>query len=139
MVVQANSELYEDGLEDNPAGVIYSLHSGADGRPDVLAEAAETLGQMKGGSGFSPDHQAVADLLAAETKAVLRFDLPIDLSGGLPCILTAMMVMRKFMPSGRLDAPLFPIIAAPQITESVMLLPSMYWDPEFVQRFWSEE
>ncbi|WP_339952232.1 hypothetical protein [Yoonia sp. 2307UL14-13] len=134
-VIQANELLFSDGPHDHPAAFIYGTDKRILEDPEILTDAAEGLFEIKGRV-TTPEVQHFADRLADETTSDLKLPVPTELTNGIQCFYTTMIVFRKHILYGRLDGRILPILTAPHATDAVTILPERYWDIEFINNVW---
>lgn len=134
-VIQANELLFSPGAQDHPAAIIYSLDKRLDRDPDILEVAASLLYQLKGENTDSPELQIFADKLTDEMVTDLKLPIPLELTEGLECFYTCIMVHRSHLPNRILSMGLFPLVVYPTKTDATMILPCHYW-PSFFVDLW---
>ena len=134
-VIQANELLFSDGPHNHPATFLYGIDRQLIENPEILADAAEGLFELKGRV-TSPEVQHFADRLADEMTSDLKLPVPPELTKGIQCYYTTMIVFRKHILYGRLDGRILPILTAPHATEAVTILPERYWDMSFINNVW---
>ena len=136
-IIQANQILFEpDGPHPIlPAAIIYSADQRYDADPERLIEHAHNMYDLKG-EACTPEMQAFADKLANEMEADVRLPIPKGFTDGAQCYYATPVIARKHLPGKYLAHGFFPVLIAPQETETVIVLPSSYWDSEFA-RAWS--
>ncbi len=131
-IIQANQILFDpNGSHASlPAAVMYAASKAYDASPDLLIEQAHSMYDLKGQT-CTPDMQAFADKLANEMVADIRLPIPTGFTGGRQCYYATLMIARKHLPGNYLANGFFPVLIAPKETETVMVLPETYWDPQF--------
>lgn len=135
-IIQANQMLFEQGDVPNlPAGIIYSAETDYDGNPALLNEHGTRMYDLKGQK-CDPKMQAFADKLANELVADIKLPIPRGFTDGVTCFYATLLMARKHLPFKRLANNFFPVLIAPDDTDTVMVLPKGYWDPEF-KKAWS--
>jgi len=130
-LVQANSRLYEEGENDHPAMLLYSLD------PEVSPTDLRRMARIL----FDTKEAAVdrlSQILADEHIHCSRYELPHWLSYGKRVFAAGFMVLREHLPRRRLETGFFPLLVSPEKTRAVMILPSELWNEEFLL-WWSED
>ncbi|MCP4095291.1 MAG: hypothetical protein GY880_04375 [Planctomycetaceae bacterium] len=137
-IVQANKVLFEQGgsCASLPAAIIYSLDPVYDNDPDRLIEHAHNLYDLKGKS-CTPEMQAFGDKLANEIVADIKLPIPKGFTDPAQCYYAMLLIARKHLPLNYLAHGFFPVLVAPEETDTVMILPQSYWDSEF-KLAWSQ-
>lgn len=133
--IQANEQLFIDGPHDHPAAFLYGTDRRIIENPMILADAAEGLFEIKGRV-TTPEIQHFADRLADEMTSDLKLPVPPELTQGIQCYYTTMIVFRKHILYGRLDGHILPILTAAHSTDAVTILPERYWDRDFINNVW---
>ncbi len=126
-LVQANSSLFDKGPNDCPADVIYSFDPFFDDRLDALAEIAEAVSELKGTEPNEPGQLEVARHLTDEYTRIFKHPVPPEMTGGREVFLTSLMVIRKHLPGYYLQNGYFPLVACPDMTPALLILPARYW------------
>jgi len=132
-IIQANSMLFSSGKSNHPAAIIYSLDNIIDNSPEIIEEAASQLYSFKGKNTENPELQIFADKLANEVDADLKLAIPKELTEGVECFYTCIMVHRNHLPNKILSMGLFPLLVNPERTDATMILPSKYWQLSFIE------
>ena len=130
-VVQASLFVYESGRRDGGAIAIYSLDPKADAEPSALAQTAMALDALRDHPPDDPDLVPFADLLNDEHEAPLRRPVPPQINHGLESVLTTLYLYREHLPSRVLRGRLLPLIACPEQTPALMVLPHWHWPWQF--------
>lgn len=137
-IIQANEILFEHkGPCDNlPAAIMYSTGDDYDSQPERLVQHAHSLFDLKG-KPCSPEMQAFGDKLANEIVADIKLAVPPGFTDGAETYYATLLMARKHLPFKYLASNFFPVLIAPEQTDSVMGLPKEYWDPDF-KRSWAK-
>lgn len=126
-IVQANMLLHDPNNHQNcPAAIIYSLDTYYDGNVIELEEIASSLYAVKG-EATTPQLQEFSRILEDEYETNMRLQIPHSLTGGRDVYYTCIMVHRNNLPLPYLGASSFPLLVAPEKTESSMILPYPFW------------
>ncbi|MDC1141900.1 hypothetical protein OAU50_02310 [Planctomycetota bacterium] len=131
-IIQANTLLFEPGKEDHPAAWLYSFDPYYNEQVDELAEIAGSLFSAKGEQTGDPEVQIFADTLADEFESHMRLPIPRSLTDDHDVYYTCGMVIRKHLPIPVLETNLLPLLVAPSVTNSTIILPSNFWDARFI-------
>jgi hypothetical protein len=134
-IIQANELLYDFGLADHPAAVIYSLDTAIDANPMILEDAAAILFDTKGEQ-TNPELQLFADKLEDEYVVDWNIPVPLSITSNIQCFYMTTMIVRKHLPKMKLAGSLFPLLICPGRTEVGMVLPGKYWDPFCKKQLW---
>jgi len=135
-IVQSNVLMFQEGKEDCPAEVVYSLDDPYIS-PEDLAELAGEIYAYKETKPSDPELRFLADHLTDEYTMVYGLPVPASISPNLRCRLSATYLVRKHLPGRRLCKPLFPLIAHPEKPYVVLPLPERYWPRDFAA-WWAE-
>ena len=134
--VQANSQLFMPGKENNPAELVYSLDA-----PDLgleeLSEIASALFSLKRTTPDDPQEKAIADHLTNEYTRVFGLPVPPAFSPPARCMVSTTYVVRKHLPGPDhcLRKTLLRVVVLPTPPHVVLPLPSRYW-PKSVREWW---
>jgi hypothetical protein len=126
-IIQANRMLFEPGPDDCPAAVVYSFDPHFDDRPGELLEIARAVYDLKGKPCPDPALAPLASAVTDEYTFWLKEPLPKSLSAGRTVYSSGILIHRKHLPDGVLPDSTFPILACPEGTEWIMVLPGRYW------------
>ena len=126
-LVQANVQLFEKGDINCPANYIYSTDPFYIENPEALAYLAHALFDTKGGRGYHPSIQRLADLLADELESIFCYKLPRDLTEGRDVYFTSVVVDRNHLPHGKIIDQLIPMLILPEEEPDAVILPYWYW------------
>ncbi len=136
-LLQANSNLFKSFPPfDYPAQIVYSTDLAVDKNPLLLADTVEQIYSYKYSTDTPPEEIANIVSNIQDEKDSTPFFLDC-VSGNckVRAKMQVVMVYRKHLPSGILHSSVFPIIAAPDICDSVLILPKAYWTKEF-EAYW---
>ncbi len=136
--IQANSELFAPGKNDQPGEVVYSFEDAATVAVEELSGVAADLAALKHTKPEAPALAAIANRLTDEYTSVFGKRVPSAISPKLPCRMSTIYVVRKHLPSPKphLRKPLLPIIVNPTEPHVALVLPSRYW-PEALLEWWN--
>jgi hypothetical protein len=137
-IVQANKRLYERGSTfDAPANLLYSTHPVTEKYPEMLMKFALELYSCKGklpaevpdslrevvriitdeADRSSVDYLFSMDDLDNSNRIIEKIDLHF----------CSMMIFRNDLPGGVLQGHIIPVLAAPERSPAVLLLPRKFW------------
>lgn len=136
-IIQANGLMFQDGNDDCPGELVYSLADPARVDPDELARVAYQLYQLKGTYPSEPSLAIIATYLTDERIRVFGLEVPTLVSPTMRCRISTTFFLRKHLPNRKLCETLMPIIVFPAEPYVAMPLPKRYW-PEELIRWWSE-
>jgi len=137
-LVMANGQLFDTKTKkDCPATMIYSTHPIMEEYPQILKDVANEIYDYAD----KPLSQVPDSLkeVAARIKDDLSRDNvdfyisfknpgnPRETIDSVDIHLSDVLVFRKDLPKGFLEGPLYPILAAPQVSTAILILPKKYW------------
>lgn len=136
-VVMANPMIKDDtDFMDGPAIVVYSDHEWANSNPEKLIKIAKDIVGYKS----SPDELIPEELRPAVRKfredtdrPNFRFEYMLD-GHKIKAHFAAMLVIRKFLPTGYLSGDIFPVVASDEYN-TVLTLPDTYWSKDMKKKF----
>lgn len=140
VITQANDQLFEPGINDCPAAVLFSedpYYETEEGFAE-LGKIAGEIFEFKGGRRAGREEMALGAALADETGRYFNIKLPDKLTGGRPVFMTAIMVHRKHLPVRYLANGFFPLLILPEKTKYSMICPAKYWGEDLLA-VWKEE
>ena len=137
-LVQANEMLFQKGSNLNlPANVLYSTHPIAEQYPELLMDIGSEIFSYKG----KPENEVPEPL--REMVKIITDELDrssVDFSISMPdpddpekiikdidVHFCSVIVFYKDIPNGFIQGSHLPIIAAPNISPAVLILPKEYW------------
>ncbi len=147
VLVQANAILFQDApYEDCPGNVVFSTNKSLGNRPELMEEIARDIFAYKN-TNYAPEYlKQVVDIVTDEYERV--FNYPISLSkiqyvNDSPVVFdeddvlyfTTIMFFRDYLPTGKLLSGIFPILAAPELTDISIVLPERYWTAETLSMY----
>ena len=135
-VAQVNRRMLTPGSEDLPGVTVHSLDPRYDARPQDLAEIGKACFEFKGTVPDDAEYRPLAERLSDEFDFSHRMAIPKRLADGRAAFIGATMFHRNWLPTGILEANVFPMVVAPRITDVNMPLPLAYWPPALVEA-WS--
>ena len=132
-IVQANTLLFEPGKIDSPCDVLYPLKP-ANGDNEALSDMAASLFELKATwkQQGDPELRRFGKTLANETTRRLGETIHPAVTGGRDVRHSAMMVVRKHLPTGYLADGFFPLLIDPRVTGAVTIVPKAFWPDELV-------
>lgn len=142
-LVQANKMLFEKNNSlDLPLNLLYSMHPFTESHPEYLVALSRQLFAYKNAPAEEiPDGcREIAKILAAETdRSGVDFTLSIPdpenpevLYENVDMHFCSAIAFHKDLPDSHLTGcPLLPVLAAPDKTSAVLILPKEYWTPLF--------
>ena len=133
VIVQVNSALFEKGVFDAPAVVLYITEAEVDDPGLRLMEVAIELYSLKEAKHDDADEEKgkFARMLLDEMGRYFRVSLPASLSKGLDITYTTIMVHRKHLPFGYVTGSYFPLLIH-QESRAAMILPARYWPDDMI-------
>ncbi len=132
-LVQANVKLFEKFPPfDYPAQIIYSDSTDIDENPLLFKETIEEIYSYKYSDRNPPSEWAeIVENIRNEKE---RIAFSIDCASNdkkVTAKMQVIMVYRKHLPTRILQGRIIPVIACPDLCDSVLILPSEYWTDEF--------
>ncbi|HBB71022.1 MAG TPA: hypothetical protein DCZ71_00235 [Ruminococcus sp.] len=143
-IVQANEMLFQKGNNlDLPANVIYSTHPIAEEYPGFLRGICHEIFSYKGkpAEEVPVEYREIVRIITDEvdrSDAMLTVSMPhpeddsrtvenIDLH------FCSVIVFHKDIPGGCLQGSYLPVIAAPELSPAVLILPKEYWTAPYYE------
>jgi hypothetical protein len=136
-LVQANTEIFENGKSNLPGEVVYSLMIPRFDDTAILPDIARELFQLKETKPENQQLHAIATHLATEYSRVFGLKVPPSISPRRACLISTTLFVRKHLPGQKLNTSLFPLIVNPKSPHVVLPLPERYWPKEFVE-WWNQ-
>lgn len=136
-IAQVNMMMFFAGNVDLPGVTVYSTDSHFDTHPQDLSAIGHACFEFKNTVPVDTEYQAIAERLTDEFDQTARMQLPKQLADGRKVFLGATMFHRNRLPTGVLQASVFPMVIAPKLTEINMVLPLAYW-PVALRDNWGE-
>ena len=132
-LLQANVKLYRKFPPfDYPAQIVFSTSSALDEDPLILKDMTEKLYSYKYSDERPPKEWSKIVENIKNEKDRTAFSIEYDLSDAkLMAKIQTIMVFRKHLPTRVLEGSVIPVIACPEVCNSVLILPSTYWSNEF--------
>jgi hypothetical protein len=140
-VIQANEVLFDpndEGDDDWPALVLYSLDPTFDGTPEQLQQLASKLFRLRSERIADREGRKFMALIKDEMARPMHVPVPKSFGLGRDLYMSALSIHRKHLPERYLAQGLFPLLVNPAETTSVMLLPSRWWS-EILIALWEAE
>jgi len=132
-ILQANALLFQDGDDDCPGELVYSLDDPRKVSYVHLAQVAYTLHTLKGTIPDDPDLARIAAYLTDERVRVYGLPVPRTISPTTRCQISTTFFVRKHLPERKLCSPLLPIVVNPQKPFVAMPLPEKFWPDELIE------
>lgn len=137
-IVQANKRLYQPGgTFDAPANILYSTHPAVETNPMLLLKFAMEIYGLKGKPpGEVPeDMREVVRIVTDEVDrsgvdylfSMDSLDNPNKVIYKIDVHFCSMMIFRNDLPGGVLRGHLLPVLAVPERSPAVLLLPRKFW------------
>ncbi len=147
VLVQANEILFRDApYVDCPGNVVFSTNKSLGNRPELMLEIATDIFAYKN-TNYVPEHlKQVVDIVTDEYERVFNYPIPLnDIKrvNDSPVVFdeddnlffTTIMFFRDYLPTGKLLSDIFPILAAPEVTDISIVLPERYWTGETLSMY----
>ena len=135
VLLQANVALFDPKKrEDYPDNFIYTTDEFGESDPEILKETAHSIFSYKDKDPetIPEQYRKAASIVTAETdRTSLEFPVTVD-DREIPVRFMSVMVFRKDIPGRFIQGSVYPILAAPELCDSVMILPQKYWTGEFI-------
>jgi hypothetical protein len=132
-ILRANDRLFEEGNENLPAEVIYSLANPLHVDPQRLRDVADVLVTQSQTKPTDPQLAPFVDHLADNVIRVFGLPVPSTVSPQLECRLSTIYVVRKFLPNRRISSGLLPIVVNSHKPHVAIPLPARYWPPYLIE------
>lgn len=140
-LVQANEMLFQKGNNlDLPANVLFSTHPLAEKYPEFLAEIGSEIFSYKGKpeSEIPEPLRETVRILTAETDrsgtafsiSIPNPDQPDEIIENIDIYFCSVIVFHKDLPGQFLQTQFLPVLAAPEQSPAVLILPKEYWTAE---------
>lgn len=129
-ILQVNRDIFHPGQHDLPAQVVVALDdesndlSVLDGYAEYILELMRTTSPLP-----TPVRDLNEMIKSVRQPPFLRKFVSIKTDDRKACW-TTMLIHRKFLPDGMLEANWLPLLIDPARTDESILLPSHYWIPE---------
>lgn len=143
-IVQANKRLYERGnMVDMPANILYSTHPVTEKYPEMLMKFALALYACKGKPPEEvPENvrEAVRIITDERDRSGVDYTFSMDdidnsnkIIEKIDLHFCSMMIFRHDLPGSVLQGHILPVLAAPERSPAVLLLPRKFWTlPHYV-------
>lgn len=136
-IVQANNILFKSFPPFNcPAALIFSDDTEIEENPYILHEIAHEIFSYKNmpADEVPAELRELARVITDELDRSSFYGTLSNLDGDKINIgFMSLMIFRKHLPKKKLCGSTLPIIAAPEMCNSIMVLPEKYWSEEFRQ------
>lgn len=133
-LVQANEKMFypiqADSIPGNPGAILYSMCPPYDTDPEAMLCVADELYDYKGTNEAPEEWKELVAQITDEHSFTFQQPVPVLSEQGGELIYTPLMFFRQHLPGERLIGSIFPILAAPDRCQSVMVLPKWYWTKE---------
>lgn len=134
-LVQANTLLFEKGVDNCPACVLFSTDKYFDDKIHELREMADHLYDYKGVDGAPENIKIFTDAITDEYERLLNIKLPYEITERRDVYYTTIMVQRSHIPGRYLKQNYFPLLIAPDKTKASIILPKHYWSKDMIERW----
>jgi Fe-S cluster assembly iron-binding protein IscA len=136
-IVQSNKLLLQPGRHDYPATVIWSERPEFETRPDLLAQVAGRLFDLKGAKPADHEEKRYAAMLTDEKTRGMGLKIPKTYAGEYhPITSTTAMVFRRHLPTNVLMGSLVPLLTS-YTTAAALIVPGRFW-PTALLRQWEQ-
>ena len=123
-IVQANSNIFENGESDHPADLLYSLSDGMSS--DELLSLASRLFGLKSQDPEDAQEARLSAHLTDEMDRSFGIEIPRSMSSLAQTYMSTTMLYRDHLPHGRLTPGIYPVLVSPK-TLVAMILPLDLW------------
>ena len=141
-IVQANELLFDASNKiDLPANFLYSTHPIAEKYPEFLTELSEEIFYYKGmPEDQVPEylHELVRIITDERDRSAVDFTIsmtnpenPDEEINDIDIHFCSLIVFRKDIPNQVLCGTHFPVLAVPELSPAVIILPKEYWTAPF--------
>ncbi|QSX04646.1 hypothetical protein JYG23_07980 [Sedimentibacter sp. zth1] len=134
-IVQANASLFQPGIFDSPAGIVFSEDYYFNEHVNQLSKVANSLYALKNKQIEDEKLKIFTDAITDETTALYNVQVPKLITSNIAVFYTTIMVHRKHLPARYLKLNWFPVLVLPTQTKAVMILPSKYWSKQ-LKKIW---
>lgn len=143
-LVQANEMLFQKGSNLNlPANVLYSTHPIAEKYPEFLMDIGREMFYYKGKS-ENEVPERLREVVRIITDELDRSSVDFTVSmpdpensekkiDDIDVHFCSVIVFYKDIPNGFLQGSYLPVIAAPELSPAVLILPKEYWTSPFYE------
>ncbi len=135
-IVQANSLLFEEGKEDCPGELLFSLNRADCFDPEILSDIAHDLFALKGTEPDDKEFRPIANHLTDEYTRVFGLDVPKTISGKLTCKISTTYFIRKHLPFKKLTSGFLPLVVYPNKPHFALPLPERYWPSSLLMKWY---
>ena len=132
-VIQANCLLFDEGNDNCPGEILYSLDELNSVEHMNLEQLQHELADLKGTKPDDPELRQIAEYLTEETIRVFGLPVPSSISSKVRCRISTTLFIRKHLPKRVLWAPFLPVLVNRREPYVVMPLPERYWPDELVK------
>ena len=136
-LVQANVILFKKGIRNAPAQIVYSTHPLAEKHPESLMDIANEMFSYKGNAEEEiPESLREVVRIITDEYDRSSVDFMISMSNpenpdetirNIDVHFCPLMVFRKDLPNRVLQGSYLPVLAAPDFSPAVLILPKEYW------------
>ena len=132
-VIQANEELFKPtNKKVLPAVVVYSLSPELDEDPESFEAMISAIRELTGRSPRDRDLLPLVRAVTNEYDRNVKLEIPDSIAQGSESYLTNCLIQPSHLPEGFIAAPIFPVLAFPEKTDFVTILPAEYWGEEVI-------
>lgn len=147
VLVQANEILFnKEPYLDCPGNVIFSTNPFLNSNPEIMSILSQQIFSYKNTDNASPYLKRVVEIITDERERIFNYpiklneldslkELPIVYAEDDTILFTTMMFFRDYIPGGILNSIIFPVLAAPSLTDISIMLPKKYWTKETLKMF----
>lgn len=136
-IVQANSLLFEEGVDDCPASVIFSPDPKLRPSFDQLSYAATSMFKLKNTTPDDEELRRIAETLTGEIERTFGVSVPKQFCPEYQLYEASTFISRKHLPNKILSKGLFPLLVSQNKPFWCVPLPSNYWPLSLIE-YWCE-
>lgn len=139
-LLQANEKLFRKFPPfDYPAQIIYATSAVTEENPLALGDMAEALFSYKYSKKTPPEEwREIVENIKNEKDRMAFSVAGRSGDAEFEAKIRTIMVFRKHLPTRVIKSGVIPVIACPEMCDSVLILPSQYWSEEFKEDWLSE-
>lgn len=134
-LIQANSLLFKEGVNNHPACVLFSTDKYFDDNLDKLEVLARHLYDYKGAEDVPENIRKFIDVITDEYIRLFNVKLPYEITKGRDVYYTTIMVHRNHIPGRYIKESYFPLLIAQNKTKASIILPKHYWSEDMLRRW----
>ncbi len=141
-VVHAHPRLFKKGKDTYPAALVYGLDRWLDDRVSTLESVATSLYRLKHSRVEDPGLEKIAAAITDQHTFLLAESVPPGVYKGIfdaPALTySSTLIDPRHLPKRHFVMSWFPILVAPAVSRSCLLLDHRYW-PGFLKQFWKAD